>query len=496
MLSLGMSRDPIHVEDSLADPTLYDTSAARLPAMYREREEFYRTVLDSLEEGVIITDGDDRILYVNARLKDISGYAPEELIGRIGYEVLAPRKDWDRMRERLTERFSGSGEHYDIELLRKDGRTTWIEVSAKPYRDASGVIRGTVGTVSCIDRRKSLEHENEYLRDELRGTEGAEGLIGPSTALARVREQIAMVAPTPASVLIYGESGTGKELVASAIHELSARRDKPLVRVNCAAIPKELFESEFFGHVRGSFTGAVKDRLGRFELAHGGTLFLDEIGEIPLELQGKLLRVIQEGTFERIGEERTRNVDVRLISATNRNLAREAAAERFRQDLYYRLSVFPIEIPPLRERREDIVPLAELFLRLAARKLQTKVPVLTKAQVRELEQYDWPGNVRELQNVIERAAILASRGVFSLHLDEVVPAASLAARPRRVRGGGTDYAGDFAREESQRISAAMRETRGKIYGPNGAAALLGLKPTTLASKLARFGLKRENFLHG
>ncbi|MCZ2155955.1 MAG: sigma 54-interacting transcriptional regulator [Bryobacterales bacterium] len=491
-----MADPDITAERLLVGADLYDTNPAQLPALYREREEFYRSVLDSLEDGVIITDGDDRILYVNARLRDISGYAPEELIGRIGYEVLAPRKDWSRMRERLTERLSGVGEHYDIELLRKDGRITWIEVAAKPYRDASGVIRGTVGTVSCIDRRKSLEHENEYLRDVLRGAESTSGLIGPSTALARVREQIAMVAPTMANVLVYGESGTGKELVAAAIHEASSRHAKPLVRVNCAAIPKDLFESEFFGHVRGAFTGAVKDRIGRFELAHGGTLFLDEIGEIPHELQGKLLRVIQEGTFERIGEERTRRVDVRLISATNRNLMREAAEGRFRQDLYYRLSVFPIEIPPLRERRDDIIPLAEHFLRLAAKKFHHRVPALTKAQVRELEQYDWPGNVRELQNVMDRAAILASRGAFSLHLDQRLGGSPSPVKLPRARGTGGAYAEDLALEEKGRITAAMREARGKIYGPNGAAALLGLKPTTLASKLARFGLKRTDFLHG
>lgn len=454
------------------------------------------TILDNLDEGVIITDGDDRILYVNSRMEDISGYSPDDLVGRIGYEVLAPARYWDRMRERLRERFLGSEENYDIELIRKDNKSSWIHVSAKPYRNAAGEIEGSIGAVSCIDRQKSLERENEYLRDELRDAAGADELIGPSAGLTRIRHQISMVAPTEASVLIYGKSGTGKELVARAIHELSARRGAPMVRVNCAAIPKELFESEFFGHARGSFTGAIKDRVGRFELAHGGTLFLDEIGEIPTELQGKLLRVIQEGQFERVGENRTRTVDVRLISATNRDLAREASAGRFRLDLYYRLSVFPLEIPPLSERREDILPLAGHFLRIAARKLRIKVPALNKAQVRELEQYDWPGNVRELQNVIERATILAAHGAFSLQLDRragpAVPSRP-AVHPNVPAPG---FAAELASQEKELLATALKEARGKIYGSNGAAALLGLKPTTLASKLARMGLRRADFLHG
>jgi transcriptional regulator with GAF, ATPase, and Fis domain len=372
-----------------------------------------------------------------------------------------------------------------------------IRVAAKPYRSATGEIRGTVGALSCIDRQKTLERGNEYLRGELRDATGTEELIGPSAGLARIREQIAMVAATDASVLISGESGTGKELVARAIHDLSGRRGKPLVRVNCAAIPKELFESEFFGHARGSFTGAIKDRVGRFELANGGTLFLDEVGEIPLDLQGKLLRVIQEGQFERVGEDRTRSVNVRLISATNRNLARESSDGRFRLDLYYRLSVFPIEIPPLRERREDIVPLAEKFLSIAARKLMIKAPVMTRAQLKELEQYDWPGNVRELQNVIERATILAAHGGFALNLDRTGRRSSgprPVAEVAPVRSPGV--LAELKGREREMVVAVLKEARGKIYGTNGAAALLGLKPTTLASKLARLDLKREDFIHG
>lgn len=491
-----MARGKVGPDDALVGAETHGSGLPELAAIYGEREEFHRTILDSLADGVVIMDREDRILYVNARMKDVSGYSPDELIGRIGYEVLFPRKDWDRMRRRLRERRSGSGETYEIELVRKDGGTSWIRIVATPYRSAGGDILGALGTVTCIDRQKSLERENEYLRDEVRGAVGTEELVGPSAGLARIRDQIAMVASTDASVLIGGESGTGKELVAHAIHELSGRRGKPLVRVNCAAIPKELFESEFFGHVRGAFTGAIKDRVGRFELANGGTLFLDEVGEIPLELQGKLLRVIQEGQFERVGDERTRTVNVRLISATNRDLERESSAGRFRLDLYYRLSVFPIEIPPLRERREDIVPLAEHFLRIAAQKLMIKIPLLAKAQRKELEAYPWPGNVRELQNVIERAAILAAHGAFALNLDQRArPAPALQPSPEIAPKSPGGLA-ELKNQELEMVTAALKEARGKIYGANGAAAMLGLKPTTLASKLARLGLKRDGFLHG
>jgi formate hydrogenlyase transcriptional activator len=492
-----MSRNKRQSGDALVGAETHLAGAADLAAIYGEREEFHRTILDSLAEGVIITDAESRILYANARMKSISGYTPDELLGRISYEVLSPRKNWDRMRRRLQERLSGSEEDYEHELIRKDGATTWIRVEAAPYRNASGEIAGTVGALSCIDRQKSLERENEYLRTELRSGTGLDELIGPSAALARIRDQIGMVAGTEANVSIYGESGTGKELVARAVHDLSSRREKPLVRVNCAAIPKDLFESEFFGHVRGAFTGAVKDRIGRFELADGGTLFLDEVGEIPLDLQGKLLRVIQEGQFERVGEDRTRTVHVRLVSATNRSLAGEASAGRFRTDLYYRLSVFPIEVPPLRERREDILPLAEHFLRLHSQKLRIKVPRLTTTQREDLHQYDWPGNVRELQNVIERAAILSAHGAFNLNLaagerlsvPSPLPEAAAATGELCTLGGLKD-------REKQMIVAALKQARGKVYGVNGAAALLGIKPTTLASKIARLDLRRENFIYG
>ncbi len=338
--------------------------------------------------------------------------------------------------------------------------------------------------------KKRLEDENEYLREEVKQTAAFGDLIGQSPALQAVTRQIELVAPTNSSVLILGESGTGKEVVAREIHRRSNRSEKPLVKVNCAAIPRELYESEFFGHAKGSFTGALRDRAGRFELADGGTLFLDEIGEIPLDLQAKLLRVLQEGEIERVGEERTRRINVRVIAASNRNLREEAEAGRFRLDLYYRLSVFPMELPPLRMRLEDIPPLAAHFLSRFARQLGRPQLRLTLGNMQELQRYSWPGNVRELQHALERACIVATDG----RLRFSSPDSSLLQRskafelpsPERVL---TDL--EIRDLEANNIRAALMACGGRVYGPNGAASLLGLKPTTLNSRIKSLGIRDE-----
>ncbi|MEM7247030.1 MAG: sigma 54-interacting transcriptional regulator [Acidobacteriota bacterium] len=344
--------------------------------------------------------------------------------------------------------------------------------------------------IACLRRR--LEEERDYLRSEVAEARSFGEIVGESPALQGVLRKIELVAATDSSVLILGESGTGKELAAQAIHEQSTRRDRPLVRVNCASIPKDLFESEFFGHVRGSFTGAHRDRTGRFELADGGTIFLDEIGEIPLELQGKLLRVLQEGTFERIGDESTRSVDVRVVAATNRCLKEDATEGRFRQDLYYRLSVFPIDLPPLRERKVDIGPLAAHFLRLSAERLKRELPRLTKGQVQQLESRDWPGNIRELQNVIERAVILSTGDRLALEL--ALPTATEVVEPTTDQDEPAERAiltdAEMRLFERDNIAAALERTDGKVNGPDGAAALLGLKPSTLSSRMKVMGVRK------
>ncbi len=344
--------------------------------------------------------------------------------------------------------------------------------------------------------KSRLEQENLYLQDEIETEHGYLDIVGRSPALRNLLRQIELVAPTEASVLILGESGTGKELVAREIHKRSRRQNRPLVRVSCASIPRELYESEFFGHVKGAFTGALKDRAGRFEVADGGTLFLDEVGEIPLELQSKLLRVLQEQQYERVGDERTRQVDVRIIAATNRDLRKDVEAGRFRQDLYYRLNVFPIEVVPLRGRKEDISLLTMHLLELATKKLKCAKPRLTQAQMMKLQSYDWPGNVRELQNVIERA-VITSRG-DALHFDLPDPKSAQAPRLRSAPAaeavGECDVFSEVEMQQRERenLLAALRRCNWKVHGPGGAAVLLGVKPTTLESRIRKMGLKEPD----
>jgi transcriptional regulator with GAF, ATPase, and Fis domain len=342
-----------------------------------------------------------------------------------------------------------------------------------------------------IDRlQQRLQRENEYLREVVTSRDST--IAGSSALVQHLKRQIDLVAPTNASVLVSGESGTGKELVAEAIHARSRRATSAFVRVNCAAIPRELYESEFFGHTKGSFSGAVRDRIGRFEAADGGTLFLDEVGEIPPDLQGKLLRVLQEGTFERIGESRARRADVRIIAATNRNLAREVAEGRFRRDLFYRLNVFPIETPALRDRSTDVADLADHLIAEICRRMRRGPLLLRPAQRAELEEYDWPGNVRELRNVLERAVITTPQGETHLVLPPLRPQSS--PRPRfepivlATRRGPVVPESDVRRFERDNLIAALETAGGRVYGRGGAADLLGVKPSTLASRLKKLRL--------
>src|SRR5262245_3159519 len=315
-------------------------------------------------------------------------------------------------------------------------------------------------------------------------------IVGRSRALRHVVERVDAVAGTDATVLITGESGTGKELLATEIHHRSARSGRPFVKVNCGAIPREIFESEFFGHVRGAFTGAYRDRPGRFQLADGGTIFLDEVGELPTELQPKLLRVLQEGEYQRVGDDVTRKADVRVIAATNQDLTEEVRARRFRRDLYYRLNVFPLELPPLRARRGDVPLLAAHLVATMSERHRVPAPPLTPEDLERLERYDWPGNIRELQNVIERGVIL-SKGV-RLRLDEAWPASS---EPIPTIGDDDVVLTDRQCRERERVNVlkALERCSGRIYGRGGAAELLGLQPTTLASRLRALKIARPGY---
>jgi transcriptional regulator with GAF, ATPase, and Fis domain len=345
------------------------------------------------------------------------------------------------------------------------------------------------------ERQKQM-HDTLCSQTEIKEMSDFGEIVGQSAALKQVLHQIRLVAGTSTTVLILGESGTGKELIARAIHEHSPRNLKPFVKVNCAAVPDNLFESEFFGHVKGAFTGANKDRLGRVQVADGGTLFLDEIGEIPVGLQAKLLQVLQEQQFERVGENRSRKVDVRIIAATNCDLIEEIEAGNFRNDLFYRLNVFPVEVPALRERRDDIPLLAAHFLKFCARKMNIPAPKLTMENIERLQAYDWPGNVRELQNVIERATIFAQTGelVFEfVRLERPKWRGSVDLFPSTLKPDRTIWTdSELKRCERESIIAALARANGKISGPRGAAELLGMKPTTLMSRIKALGLKSNS----
>jgi len=365
----------------------------------------------------------------------------------------------------------------------------WVRIIAD---EIAGAIINARAFEEIERLQAHLELENTYLQEEVREARAFGDIIGQTASIQQLLRQIELVAPTDATVLILGESGTGKELVAREVHRLSRRADRPLIRVNCASVPRELYESEFFGHVKGAFTGAIRDRAGRFEAADGGTLFLDEAGEVPFALQSKFLRVLQEKQYERVGEEKTRTVDVRIIAASNRDLKKDAEEGRFRQDFYYRLNVFPIEVPPLRERKEDIPILAAHFLKQAARRLRLPPPRFTEAHARLLQSYDWPGNVRELQNAAERALILAQKG--SLQFDLL--AADLGAPPLLPVPGANGAEPPILTEiecrqrERENMRAALVKAGWRIHGEAGAAELLGLKPTTLISRMKKMGLKR------
>lgn len=360
-------------------------------------------------------------------------------------------------------------------------------------------VENAVAYNKIAELKEKLTQEKLYLEDEIRTELNFEEIVGKSTALRRVLQQVATVAPTDSTVLIYGETGTGKELVARAIHNLSSRQSNAFVKLNCAAIPTGLLESELFGHEKGAFTGAIAQRIGRFELAHHGTVFLDEVGEIPLELQPKLLRVLQEREFERLGSTRTLTTDARLIAATNRDLASMVEEQKFRSDLFYRLNVFPVRVPSLRERPEDIPLLVRHFAEQCARRMNKKIETISSETLKQMRQYHWPGNIRELQNVIERAVILSAGPVLNVPLSEIqsrpLPAAIDGSENGNKKGDASDGKGiRNVLEETERkhILSVLSQTNWVVAGPNGAAIRLGMKRSTLQLRMRKLGLSREN----
>ena len=481
--------------------------------LFRSMEESNRLLLDAAGEGIYGVNAGGITTFVNPAGQRLLGWTAADLVGRNMHAVVhhshADGSPYPSQNCPIYAAFRQGTVHkvHDEVFWRKDGTPFRVEYTSTPILER-GLPVGAVIVFRDITQRQEderrlraaleeveglrerLELENAYLQEEITGGAHPE-IIGTSAVMQKVLRQVDLVAPTDASVLITGESGTGKELIARAIHRASTRSNRPMVRVNCAAIPRDLFESEFFGYVKGAFTGALRDRTGRFDLADGGTLFLDEIGEIPLDQQGKLLRVLQEGQFERVGDTVTRDVSVRVIAATNRDLRSEVRQKRFREDLYFRLNVFPIESPALRERLQDIGPLAMHLLLGIERKLKLKTGdiKLTQSDIRTLRRYDWPGNVRELENVIERAAIVSRNGRLQLDLPGLQ---STLVGALQVAGDEpmSPVLGEQARRERDRanIVVALETCAGKVFGPGGAAELLGVKPTTLASRMRKLGI--------
>jgi PAS domain S-box-containing protein len=440
------------------------------------------------------------------------GYARDEVVGRPIMEFYS-EADRKRLADGRLQHVSSDGDfsNQERQMVTRSGQVLDLVMSAICDRDESDRVRGMlVASKDVTERkraerklratmaenarlRKEMERERDYLREEVNVSMNFGRIVGKSSALKQMLSQVEAVAQTPANVLVLGESGVGKELVARAIHARSSRAEAPLVKVNCASIPKELFESEFFGHVKGAFTGAQKDRVGRFQLADGGTIFLDEVAEIPIESQGKLLRVLQESEFERVGDDITRSVDVRVIAATNRDMEELMVAGKFREDLFYRLSVFPIDVPPLRERKEDVIQLARQFLEDICNDFGRAPLKLTQSQAEAISGYDWPGNVRELKNVIERAVILSKGN--NLRLDLSMPDKHPAApESRDSQGVGTPdriFTDKQMRElQKSNIIAALDATNWKVSGKDGCAELLGVRPTTLYDRLKAFGIKK------
>jgi PAS domain S-box-containing protein len=457
----------------------------RLEKACEQNEERMRDLFDEAPIAYVHEDLESRFIRANKTAMRILGITPDQVAGTVGMSFVPDTPDAQR---RVREAFEAIGRGVDtsgvvLELRRRDdGKPIWIQWWSRP--DPSGCYTRTM-FLDITDRvlmeqaQAQLQAQNKQLREELKSAQNIGDIVGRSPALQKVLESVARVAPTDSTVLIQGETGTGKELIARAIHERSQRSSAPFVKVNCAALPAGLVESEFFGHEKGAFTGAVATRRGRFELADGGTIFLDEVGEVAPDVQVKLLRVLQESEFERVGGSETIRVNVRVIAATNRDLLADVQSQTFRADLYYRLSVFPLPVPALRERVTDIPLLATFFVTQLSAAVGKRIDAIDEATMQRLLRYSWPGNIRELRNVLERAVILSDGPVLRVDPADL-----------RMLGGDAAQASSLSLADMERehIRAILKQTGGAIAGPSGAARILGVPPSTLRSRMARLGI--------
>ena len=493
--AIGLQEARLLSEQKRVARELDQRVAQRTRELATANEELRRTI-DAIPEGIVVLGPDGRTLDANAFFLDYTGLSLEEVRADDSRVRRFHPDDVARVQEERRQALL-RGEPFELEQRsrRKDGQYRWFLIRYNPVRDNDGNIIRWYATGTDIDDRKRAEErvqsENLALREEVDRSSMFEEIVGSSEPLRRVLAQVAKVAPTDSTVLILGETGTGKELIARAIHKRSNRSTRAFIRVNCAAIPPSLIASELFGHEKGAFTGALQRRVGRFEAADGGTIFLDEIGELPLETQSALLRVLQERELERVGSSQPIAVDVRVLAASNRNLKLAVTAGTFRQDLFYRLNVFPIQIPALRERAGDISLLVEYLIDRYARRAAKKIRTIEGKTMKLLEAYDWPGNIRELQNVIERAVILCETDTFTV--DEAWLKRELSPASTRDDVQGESLRRLDRDREKEMIEAALAGSRGRISGPSGAAATLGIPRQTLESRIASLGINKHRF---
>jgi len=471
----------------------------RAEAVVRESEQRFSRLFESAMDAIVEMDDEFWIQRANGSAAALFTLSTEDLAKRKMTDLLAPPSA-SKLRS-VTDGLDTAEHPFawiagGLDAVRSDDSTFAAEASVSRFdvkgaRRFSLILRSVQDQIAAENRLRELREETAYLLSEISEHRYGGEIVGNSPAIRTVITAVAQVAPAPATVLITGETGTGKELVARAIHEASHRAGKPFVRVNCAAIPAALCESEFFGHERGAFTGAATRRTGRFELAHGGTIFLDEVAELPLELQPKLLRVLQEGEFEPVGSSQTRKVDVRVIAATNRDLSTEVVGGRFREDLYYRLHVFPIPVPPLRERGADVELLAQNFLERNCKRMGKPPLELSADCLRRLRSYHWPGNVRELENVIERAVIIALDE--HLNLRDALPLNNILQAPERRSANPVLVVrtkGELREVERETLLRALEDAKWKVAGAQGAASKLGIPASTLTSRMKALGISR------
>jgi PAS domain S-box-containing protein len=453
-------------------------------------EQRFRDLYEEAPTAYVSADGAGRLTAVNRRTAEMLGGAAEEILGTnlLDHATDSPagKEQMRRAHERALAGQQADG--VEIEMRRKDGRPLWVHAWFKPSSAGSRSIWADVTDRVLAEQEKArLQQQNLYLQEEIKAVHNFEEIVGSGPALTAVLDNVQRVAPTDSTVLITGETGTGKELIARAIHSASKRKDRPLIKVNCAALPAGLVESELFGHEKGAFTGAIARRIGRFELAQGGTLFLDEIGDMPLEAQTRLLRVLQERELERVGGSNVIKIDVRVLAATNRDLLAAVRQKTFREDLYYRLSVFPLHLPPLRQRTEDISLLVHFLVNRFSTRIGRAIDGVSQHTMQRLTAYPWPGNVRELENVLERAVILARGPILEVGADVLALPAAEEAKPAPA----PPPIGTLEEMERQHIAAALRNSGGVIDGPRGAARVLGLHPNTLRSRMKKLGIAKN-----